>query len=60
MTKTDNTSTGIGGKIYLMGSKQPRKRCNLGNITSPSHIKDIMGYEQMDLYFPIAIKGDVK
>ena len=36
------------------------KRRSLGNVTSPQGIKDIMGYAQMDLYFPIAIKGAEK
>ena len=33
------------------------ERQSLGNITSPPTVKKVMGYEQMDLYFPIAIKG---
>ncbi|MCL2106005.1 MAG: GyrI-like domain-containing protein [Oscillospiraceae bacterium] len=33
------------------------KRRSLGNITSPPAVMDIMGYSQMDLYFPIRIKG---
>jgi GrpB-like predicted nucleotidyltransferase (UPF0157 family) len=31
-------------------------RRSLGNITSPLITKDVMGYQQMDLYFPIRIK----
>jgi DNA gyrase inhibitor GyrI len=31
-------------------------RRSLGNITSPEYVKEVMGYEQMDLYFPIAVK----
>jgi len=31
-------------------------RRSLGNITSPPAVMDIMGYSQMDLYFPIRIK----
>ena len=32
-------------------------RRSLGTITSPENIKDIMGYDQMDLLFPIKIKS---
>ena len=32
------------------------ERRSMGNITSPQSVKNIMGYNQMDLYFPIAIK----
>ena len=32
------------------------ERRSLGNITSPPGIKKIIGYDQMDLYFPIRIK----
>jgi AraC family transcriptional regulator len=32
-------------------------RRSLGHITSPPYVKDLMGYEQMDLYFPIAIRS---
>ncbi|MEI6579781.1 MAG: AraC family transcriptional regulator [Eubacteriales bacterium] len=32
------------------------KRRSLGNITSPEYVKEIMGYDQMDLYMPIRIK----
>ena len=31
-------------------------RRSMGNITSPHLIKEVMGYQQMDLYFPIRIK----
>ena len=31
-------------------------RRSLGNITSPMFTKEVMGYHQMDLYFPIRIK----
>jgi hypothetical protein len=31
-------------------------RRSLGTITSPENIKDVMGYDQMDLLFPIKIK----
>jgi len=33
------------------------KRRSLGNITSPPAARDAMGYHQMDLYFPIRVKG---
>ena len=33
-------------------------RRSLGNITSPMHTKDVMGWHQMDLYFPIRIKEE--
>ena len=33
-------------------------RRSLGNITSPVGTKEIMGYHQMDLYFPIRIKQE--
>lgn len=33
-------------------------RRSLGNITSPQYIKEVMGYHQMDLYFPIRIKEE--
>lgn len=36
------------------------ERRSLGNITSPPFVKDIIGYDQMDLYFPIAIKEESK
>jgi DNA gyrase inhibitor GyrI len=30
-------------------------RRSLGNITSPEYVKEVMGYDQMDLYFPISV-----
>jgi len=33
-------------------------RFRMGHITSPPATKEAMGYEQMDLYFPIRIKGE--
>lgn len=32
------------------------ERRSLGNITSPPSAREIMGYDQMDLYLPIAVK----
>ena len=37
---------------------ETEERRSLGNITSPPFVKEIMGYAQMDLYFPIKIKAD--
>ncbi len=39
---------------------ETEKRRSLGNITTPSMAKEIMGYQQMDLYFPIRIKEESK
>ena len=33
-------------------------RRSLGNITSPKCAREVMGFHQMDLYFPIRIKGE--
>ncbi|MDR0883746.1 MAG: GyrI-like domain-containing protein [Oscillospiraceae bacterium] len=35
-------------------------RRSLGTVTSPEYIKDILGYQQMDLYVPIKIKEESK
>lgn len=37
---------------------ETEKRRSLGNITSPPAAREVMGYHQMDLYFPIAIKTE--
>jgi AraC family transcriptional regulator len=39
---------------------ETEKRRSLGNITSPMMAKEVMGYHQMDLYFPIRIKEESK
>jgi len=34
------------------------QRFCMGNITSPMELEKVMGYHQMDLYFPIRVKGE--
>jgi hypothetical protein len=38
---------------FVLDENESRR--SLGNITSPEYIKDVMGYDQMDLYFPIRV-----
>lgn len=55
-TDTELMNTQVDKFICENGFEQDELRCQLGNIITSSLAQEIMGYAQMDYYFPIKRK----